>query len=82
MDFYFLGSQGERDCPGGIAIKDAEGCKRACKKLDIPLGNVDNGFACYKSSAGYCKDDGQNRDEAYMVCKLSGNNTETSKIVF
>ena len=58
-EYYFLGNKGQEDCPGGVSIKDEMTCEIACTELGVPLAQtMSDGFECYKSSGGKCRQDG------------------------
>ena len=68
---FFLGNQGQYNCPSGAFIADQDMCKKACTYLGLPIQNQEilGGFVCYKDYRGYCYQNGQNGGGASMVCK-------------
>ena len=64
-----------KECTTGSIINDKDTCKEACKKLGFPIEkekDVKGGSPCLKSKSGVCRQDGANRREAYLICKVSG----------
>ena len=62
-------------CTTGSNINDKDTCKEACKKLGFPIEkekDVKGGSPCLKSKSGVCRQDGANRREASLICKVSG----------
>ena len=68
LESFFVGNQGQHDCPGGAFIRDQTMCKKACNQLVLPLREIIGGFVCYKDYRGYCFQNGQNGGGASMVC--------------
>ena len=62
-------------CITGSNINEKDTCKEACKELGFPIEkekDVKGGSPCLKSKSGVCRQDGANRREANLICKVSG----------
>ena len=64
-----------KECTTGSNINEKDACKEACKELGFPIEkekDVKGGSPCLKSKSGVCRQDGANRREASLICKVSG----------
>ena len=67
-DKFFLS---QISCPDETAIMGKTECATACKDLGIPVWDkaIDDGFPCYISGRGICKQNGKHGARALKVCQ-------------
>ena len=67
-DKFFLS---QISCPDETAIMGKTECANACKDLKIPVSEkaIYDGFPCYRSGRGKCRQNGKHGARALKVCQ-------------